>query len=166
MILTWLHLQGVSHKGYVSKPPIPEEREANRQRDEAAKKKKDAAKETAARKRRRKEEYAKACKIVLAEGAPCPVTPESTEEEDPSDGGLNFSESDCDEVVTGTSFPPAYLRADGVGSSVVLGEARLTPGSLVEPYATRAERRSPAPVAGQRLPASAVGWRSTTPVMG
>ena len=30
LILTWSRLQGVSHKGHVSKPPVPEERQANR----------------------------------------------------------------------------------------------------------------------------------------
>ena len=47
MILTWLRLQGVSHKGHVSKHPAPEEREANRLHGEAVKKKKDAVEEAA-----------------------------------------------------------------------------------------------------------------------
>ena len=48
-------LQGLSHKGYVSKPPVLEDRQANRLRDEAVKKKKDAAKVAATRNRDRKE---------------------------------------------------------------------------------------------------------------
>ena len=90
LILTWLRLQGVSHKGYVSKPPIPEECEANRLRDEAVKMRKEAAKDAATRKRERKEKHEKACKIALGEGRPRPATPESTEEEDSSDAELNF----------------------------------------------------------------------------
>ena len=78
LFLTWLHLQGVSHKGYDSKPPVPEEREANRLRDEVAKKKKDAVKKTADRKRERKEKHARECKIAEAEGALRPAAPEST----------------------------------------------------------------------------------------
>ena len=54
MLLTWPRLQGVSHKGYVSKPPISEEREANRLRDEAVKRRKDAARDATTRKRERK----------------------------------------------------------------------------------------------------------------
>ena len=79
-LLTWPHLQGVSHKGYVSKPLVPEERQANHLRDEAAKKKKDAAKKAAARKREREERHAEECKIAQAEGALQPTRPESTEE--------------------------------------------------------------------------------------
>ena len=92
MILTWLRLQGVSHRGYTSKPPVPEEREVNRLHGEAVKKKKDAAEEAAARKRKRKEKHEKECKIARAEGKPHPATPESTEEEDSSDAELNFSD--------------------------------------------------------------------------
>ena len=68
-------MQGVSRKGYVSKPPVPEDRQANRLRDEAVKKKKDAVKEAAARKRERKEKHDKACKIAQMEGAPRSPTP-------------------------------------------------------------------------------------------
>jgi hypothetical protein len=126
-------LQGLSHKGYVSKPLTPEARKANRLRDEAVKKKKDAAKEAAAMKRDRKEKHAKACKIAQAEGAPRPPTPESTEEEDSSSGGLNFSESDDFEVETGASPKRTPRGVGGEGSSMVLGEARLALGTLVEP---------------------------------
>ncbi|XP_039811988.1 translation initiation factor IF-2-like [Panicum virgatum] len=142
---------GLSHKGYVSKHPTPEARKANRLHGEAVKKKKkDAAKKAAARKRERKEEHEKACKIAWMEGAPRPPTPESTEEEDSSSGELNFSEPDDYEVVTGASPPLAHRAAGGEGSSTVLDEERLTPGSLVEPPAARTERRSPTPAAGQR----------------
>jgi len=58
----------VSHKGHVSKPPVPEEREANNLHGEAVKKKKDTAKDTATRKRETKERHAKECKIADAEG--------------------------------------------------------------------------------------------------
>jgi hypothetical protein len=84
----------VSHKGHVSKPPIPEEREANRLHGEAVKKKKDAAKDAATRKRERKERHARECKIVEAEVALRPTMPESTEEEDSLDVELNFSDDD------------------------------------------------------------------------
>ena len=50
MILTWLRLQGVCHKGYTSKPPVPEEREVNRLHAEAVTKQKDAAEAAATRK--------------------------------------------------------------------------------------------------------------------
>ena len=89
--LIWSRLQGVSRKGYISKPLVLEDRHANRLRDEAAMRKKDVAKEAAARKRERKEKHDKACKIAQMEGAPRPPTPESTEEEDSSSGGFNFS---------------------------------------------------------------------------
>ena len=99
-------MQRVSHKGHVSKPPVPEEREANRLRNEVAKKRKDAAKDAATRKRERKERHAKECKIADAEGAPRPSTPESTEEEDSSDVELNFL--DDDEAATGAGSSPVY----------------------------------------------------------
>ena len=154
---------GVSHKGHVSKPPVPEEREANRLHGEAAKKK-DAAKQAATRKRERKEKHVKECKIALAEGRPRPASPESTEEEDSSDVELNFS--DDDKVVMGAESLPVYLRADGEGSSAVLGEARLMPGSLAGPPTARIEQRSPTPVVGRRSPTPAAGKRSSTPVTG
>ena len=122
---------GVSHKGHVSKPPVPEECEANCLHREAVKKKKDSVKQAATRKRERKEKHEKECKIALAEELPRPATPESTEEEDSSDVELNFS--DDDEVVTGAESPPAYRGAGGEEAMVTLGEARLTSGSLVEP---------------------------------
>ena len=61
LLLIWLRLQGLSRKGYVSKPPLPEARKSNRLHAEAVKKRKDAAKETVARKRERKENHDKAC---------------------------------------------------------------------------------------------------------
>ena len=95
MILTWLHLQGVIHKGYTSKPPVPEEREVNRLHREAMKKQKDAAEAAAARKRKRKEKHEKACKIAHAERKPRPATPESTEDEEgSSDAEINFSDDE------------------------------------------------------------------------
>ena len=153
-------LQGVSHKGHVSKPPVPEEREANRLHGEAVKKKKDAAKQASTRKRERKEKHEKECMIALAKGRLRPATPESTEEEDSSDVELNFS--DDDEVVTGAESPLAYSRVDGEDSSAVLGEARLTLGSLARPPTARTEQRSPAPVAGQRSPMPPAGKGSST----
>ncbi|XP_039803133.1 circumsporozoite protein-like [Panicum virgatum] len=155
---------GVSHKGHVSKPPVPEEPEANRLHGEAVKKKKDAAKDAATRKRERKEMHARECKIAEAEGAPRPATLETTEEEDSSDVELNFS--DDDEVATGVGSPPVYRGAGGEGSTVMLGKATLALGSLVDPPPARAEQRSPTPAAGQRLPASTAGRRSSTPVTG
>ena len=89
-----------------AKPPVLEEREANRLHGEAVKKKKDAAKDAATGKRERKERHQKECKIAHAEGRPRPATPESTEEEDSSDAELNFS--DDDEVATGAGSPPVY----------------------------------------------------------
>jgi len=154
----------VSHKGYVSKPPVPEEREAYRLHGEAVKKKKDVAKQAATRKRERKEKHEKECKIALAEGRPRPATPESTEEEDSSDVELNFS--DDDKVVTCAESPSAYRGAGDEEATVMLGEARLTSGSLVDPPATRTERRSPTLAAGQRSPTPVVRRRSSTPMMG
>ena len=157
-------MQGVSHKAHVSKPLVPEEREAYRLHGEAVKKKKDAAKDATTRKRERKERHDKECKIAKEEGAPRPATPESTEEEDSSDVELNFS--DDDEVATGAGSPPVYRGAGGEGPTVVLGEARLTPGSLVDPPAARTERRSPTPAAGRRLSTPVIGQRSPPPAMG
>ena len=95
----------MSHKGYVSKPPLPKIREANRLR--AAEKRKDEAKAKAARKRQRKDDHDKACTRVRREGIPPPSMPESIEEEDSSTGGVDFMESDDFEVVTVASPPPA-----------------------------------------------------------
>ena len=61
MLLIWSRSQGLSREGYVSKPPLPEAREANCLHTEAVKKRKDEAKEKAARKREREEEHKKAC---------------------------------------------------------------------------------------------------------
>jgi len=131
----------VSHKGHVSKPPVPEKRKANRLHGEAVKKKKDAAKDTATRKRERKERHEKECKIAHAEGRPRPATPESTEEEDSSDVELNFS--DDDEAVTGAGSPPVYRGADGDGSTMTLGKATLVLGSLVDPPPARRSKGRP-----------------------
>ena len=129
-------MQGVSHKGHVSKPPVPEEREANHLHGVVVKKKKDAAKDAATRKRERKEKHEKECKIAHAEAAPRPATPKSTEEEDPSDVELNFS--DDDEVMTGVESPPVYPRAN----------ARAHRRRWARPPTTRTEQRLPAPVGG------------------
>ena len=156
-------MQGVSHKGYVSKPSIPEECEANFLRDEAVKRRKDAARDATTRKRERKEKHEKECKIEHAEGAPQHATPESTEGEDSSDVELDFS--DDDEAVTGAGSPPVYRGASSEDVTVTLGEARLTSGSLVEPPPVRTERGAPMPVAGRRSPTPAAGRRSSTPVI-
>ena len=71
------------------------------------KKRKDKAKETAVRKRERKENHNKACARARREGLLPPPRPESTEEEDSLTGGVDFSESDDFEVVTGASHLPA-----------------------------------------------------------
>ena len=113
---------------------------------EAVKKQKDAVEAAAARKRKRKEKHDKACKIAHAEGKPRPATPESAEEEGSSDAEINFS--DDDEAVTGAGSPPVYRGAGEEDVPVTLGEARLTPGSLVNPPLVGAERRSPTPAAG------------------
>jgi len=166
LFLIWSRSQGVSHKGYVSKPPVPEDRQANRLRDEAVKKRKDAAKGAAARKREITEKHAKTCKIAQTEGAPRPTTPESTEEEDSSGSEFNFSEPDDYEVVSGVSPPSAPRGAGGEGSTVMLGEARPTPGSLTEVSASRTEPRSPTPAAGRGSPAPAASRRSPAPAVG
>ena len=145
MILTWLLLQGVSHNGYTSKPPVPEECEVNCLHGVAVKKKKDAVEEAAARKRKRKEKHEKECKIARAEGKPRPATPESTEEEDSSDVELNFS--DDDEAATGAGSPPVYRGAGDEDVRVMLGEVWLTSGSLVDPPLVGVGRRSPTPAA-------------------
>ena len=158
-------MQGVSRRGYTSKPPVPEEREVNRLHAEAVKKQKDAAEAAATMKRKRKEKHEKASKIAHAEGKPRPTTPESTEEEEKSlDAELNFS--DDDEGATGASSPPVYRGAGDEDMPMTLGEARLTLGSLVDPHPAGIERRSPAPAVGRRSPPPAVGRRSSTPVTG
>ena len=137
----------MSRRGYTSRPPVPEECEVNLLHTEAVKKQKDAAEAAAASKRKRKEKHDKACKIAHAEGKPRPTTPESIEEEEgSSDAEINFS--DDDEAATGTASPPIYRGASDEGVPVTLGEARLTPGSLVGPPLARAERRLPTPAAG------------------
>ena len=96
-------MQGLSRKGFVSKPPLPEVREANCLRVLADKKKKDEAKVAATRKRERKENHEKACARAKREGPSPLTTPESTREEDSSTVGVDFSESDDFEVETGES---------------------------------------------------------------
>jgi len=154
----------VSRKGYTSKPPVLKEREVNCLHGEAMKKQKDAAEAAAARKRKRKEKHEKACKITHAEGKLRPATPESTEEEDSSDVELNFS--DDEEAATGAGSPLVYRGAGDEDVPVMLGEARLTPGSLVNPPLVGAERRSSTPAAGRRSPTPAVGGRSSVPATG
>ena len=125
-------MHGLSHRGYTSRPPVPEEREVNRLHAEAVKKQKDAVEAAAARKRKRKEKHDKACKIAHKKGKPQPATPQSTEEnEGSSDAEINFS--DDDEVATGAGSPPVYRGAGDEDVLVMLGEARLTSGSLVDP---------------------------------
>ena len=134
-------------RGYTSRPPVPEERQVNRLHAEAVKKQKDAAEAAAARKRKRKENHDKAYKIAHAEGKQRPTTPESTEEkEGSSDAEIYFS--DDDEAATGAGSPPVYRGAGDEDVPVTLGEARLTPGSLVNPPLVGAERRSPTPATG------------------
>ena len=117
------------------------------------KKQKDAAEVATTRDRKRKEKHDKAFKIAHAEGKPRPATPE-----------INFS--DNDEPATGAGSPPVY-RGDGdKGVPVTLGEARLTPGSLVGPPLVGAERRSPTPAAGRRSPTPAAGGMSSAPATG
>ena len=125
MILTWLRLQGVSRKGYTSRPLVPEEREVNRMHAEAVKKQKGTAEAAATGKRKRKEKHDKACKMGHAEGKPRPTTPESTEEEEgSSDAEINFS--DDDGAATGAGSPPVYRGAGDGDVPVTLGEVRLT----------------------------------------
>jgi len=157
----------LSHRGYTSRPPVPEEREVNRLHAESVKKQKDAAEAAAARKRKRKEKHDKACKIVHTEGKPRPTMLESTEEEEEegsSDAEINFS--DYDEAAIGAGSPPVYRGAGDEDVPVTLGETRLTPGSLVNPPLVGAERRSPMPTAGRRSPMPAAGGRSSTPATG
>ena len=86
-------------------------------------------------------------KLRTRRGKPRPTTPESTEEEEgSSDAEINFS--DDDKVATGAGSPPVYRGAGDEDVPVMLGEARLTPGSLVNPPLVGAERRSPTPAAG------------------
>jgi len=157
-------LQGVSRRGYTSKPSVPEERKVNRLHAEAVKKQ-DTAEAAAARKRKSKEKHEKVCKIAHAEGKPRPATPESTEdEEDSSDAEINFS--DDDEPATGAGSPPVYRGAGDEDVPVTLGEARLTSGSLVDPPHVGAERRSPTPAAGGRSSTPVTGQRSSPPATG
>ena len=141
----------MSRRCHPSRPPIPEEREVNRLHAEAVKKRKEAAEAAAdrkrKRKRKRKEKHDKACKIAHAEGKPRPAMPESTEEEEgSSDAEINFS--DDDEAAIGAGSPPVYRGAGNEDVPMTLGEARLTPGPLVNPPLVGAERRSPTPAAG------------------
>ena len=121
----------MSHKGYVSKPLLPDVREANHLRVVADKKRKDEAKAKAARKRQRKDDHDKACARAQREGIPPPSMPESTEEEDSLTGGVDFSKSDDFGMVTGASPPPAQRGAGVEASTMTLGERRLVPATLV-----------------------------------
>ena len=147
----------MSHKGYISKPQLPEVRKANRLRGAADKKRKDEVKAKAARKRQRKDNHDKACARVRREGIPPPSMPESTEEEDSSTGRVDFSESDDFEMVTAVSPPPAQQGAGVEASAMALGERRLALAMLVRTPAVRADQRSPTPAAGRMSPASAAG---------
>ena len=158
-------MQGVSHRCHPSRPPIPEEREVNRLHAEVVKKQKDVAEVATSRKRKRKEKHDRACRIAHAEGKPRPATPESTEEEEgSSDAEINFS--DDDEAATGVSSPLVYRGAGDEDVPGTLGEARLTPGSLVNPPLVGAEQRSPTPAEGRRSPMPAAGDRSSAPATG
>ena len=83
---------------------------------------------------------------------------------DSSDAEINFS--DDDEAVTGAGSPPVYRGAGDEDLPMTLGEARLRPGSLVNPPLVGAEWRSPMPATGRRSPTLAVGGRSSTPTTG
>ena len=149
LILTWLRFAWGEPQGLHLEASGLGGTEVNRLHAEAVKKQKDAADAAAARKRKRKrkEKHDKAWKIAHAEGKPRPTTPESTEEEEgSSDVKINFP--DDDEVATGAGSPPVYRGAGDEGVPVTLGEARLTPGSMVCLPLVGAERRSPTPVAG------------------
>ena len=50
-------MQGLSHKGYISKPPLPETHDTNRLRGQEEKKRKDEEKATHDRKRWRREKH-------------------------------------------------------------------------------------------------------------
>ena len=99
-------------------------------------------------------------------GVPPPSTPESTEEEDSSASGVDFSESDDFKVETGASPPTAQRGAGVEASTMTLGERRLAPATLVVTPAARAERRSPIPAAGQRSPAPVTRQRLPAPAAG
>jgi len=132
---------------------------------EAVKKQKDAAEAAAARKRKRKEKHDKACRSAHAEGKPRPTTPESTEEEEgSSDAEINFSHDD--EAATGAGSPSVYRGVGDDDVPVTLGEARLSPGSLVNPPLVEAERRSPTPAAERRSPTPAANGRPSAPTTG
>jgi hypothetical protein len=152
-------LAGIKPQRLRLKTPVPETREANRLHADAVKKRKDKAKETAARKRERKENHDKACTRAWRKGVPPPSMPESTEEEDSSTGGVDFSESDDFEVVTAVNPPPAPQRAGVEASASVLGERRLAPATLGKGRLApaRVDRRSPTPTAGRRSPVPATG---------
>ena len=96
-------------------------------------------------------------------GPPRP-SPPRRRGEDSSDAELNFS--DDDEAATGAGSPPVYRAADDEDVPVMLGETRLTSGSLVDPPLVGAGRRSHTPAAGRRSPTPAAGERSTTPATG
>ena len=99
-------MQGLSYKGYVSKPPLPEVRATNRLRGQEEKKRKDEAKATALRKRLRREAHEKENKRREMEGLSPETTPESTPEESSSPGGVDFSESEDFVMETAGSPPP------------------------------------------------------------
>ena len=99
------HLQGLSCNGYVSVPPLPEDRTANRLHAEAQKAKKDAEKEARERKRKRKrkEAHEKENRRREREGLLPLSTPESTPE---PDDDSSPGDEDLNERVT-VSSPPA-----------------------------------------------------------
>ncbi|XP_039834423.1 uncharacterized protein LOC120695188 [Panicum virgatum] len=131
----------------------------------AVKKWKEAEEAAADRKRKRKEKHDKACKIAHAEAKLRPATPESThEEEDTSDAEVNLPGDD--EAATGEDSPPVYQGAGDEDASVMLREARPTPGLLMDPPLAGVERRSPTPAAAGRSSTPMTERRSPLPATG
>jgi len=155
-------LQGLSHKGYVSKTPLPEVRDVNRLHVQEEKRK-DAAKATALRKGLRREAQEKENRRREREDLSPETTPESTPEESSSSGGVDFSESEDFKMETFGSPPPVQQRPGGEDSASAAGEKRPEPATIEKALATRADRRSPKPVEGLRSPTPAAGGRMPTP---
>ena len=89
--------------------------------------------------------------------------PTSTEEEDSSPGGVDFSEYDDFEVVTAGSPPPVQQRTGVEASASAVGERRPAPAVIEKAPALRTDRMSPTPAVGRGSPTPTVGRRCDSP---
>ncbi|XP_039787204.1 translation initiation factor IF-2-like [Panicum virgatum] len=158
---------GLTHNGYVSDPPLPEIRTANRLRAEAEKRRKDKEKATREGKRKRKEDHERENKRREREGLSPQTTPESTPEQySSSSTGVDFSESEDLDTEVAEGPPLVQQRAGVEASALATVEKGPAPAMMEKTPAPRAGRRLPAPAVGRRLCTPAADARSPMPTVG